>query len=384
MLISVCAAMVKVLRLNQFCGQEVFSSDSEPVAVACSDLWLFLATAKRIVEVRTLRDPKEARSSFQTIATVLQLAYNAKADCLVTVEKQTSRKGGVKTARVYFHWDVASPAQPARIRLAGTLKQGHVTTSRSRNQVEVVELRVTESATSVSCCPRTGNVAVAGKAVVHVFVLRGVGGAGNAFEFEPYADIRLGSSSSSCRKVALCHQFVASVSKDEITVIKLNLCQRDDSRAAQDQRLFRENSDGEELIICDFSSATARNHSLAPLSSSPTLALPQIDLAKQRKSSSQNETVSGPRRVFGPVDRIANYSITVDLVKNVVDDYVALYASEDSRESILERVKGREPIECTSTVILYEKYAAKDTGGSLHSLQFVPTYRVSKSNGNLY
>lgn len=119
--------MVKVLRVTQFCGQEVFSSDSEPVAVACAGHWLFLATAKRTVEVHSLNASttrsEDAHRRFNTISDVLQLAYNEKAECLVALEKMKTRRGHGKIARIYFNWLDGSLAQPARIRLAGSSRR---------------------------------------------------------------------------------------------------------------------------------------------------------------------------------------------------------------------------------------------------------------------
>ena len=46
--------MVRVFRFQQFGKQDVFSSEGEPVALACSEEWLFIATAKRVVEVLVL------------------------------------------------------------------------------------------------------------------------------------------------------------------------------------------------------------------------------------------------------------------------------------------------------------------------------------------
>ena len=123
--------MVKVLRLSQFCGQEVFSSDSEPVAVACAGQWLFLANAKRTVEVHSLAletrsedaGAKDAHCRFSTISDVVQLAYNEKAECVVALEKMKARKGTSRIARVYSNWLSGSLAQPARIRLAGSSKR---------------------------------------------------------------------------------------------------------------------------------------------------------------------------------------------------------------------------------------------------------------------
>ena len=116
--------MVKVLRLPQFCNQNVFSSDSEPVAIACAGEWLFLATAKRTVEVHSLTARSdEPYRRFNTISDVLQLVYSEQADCLVSLEKMKTRRWNGRIARIYFNWLYGSLAQPARIRLAGSSRR---------------------------------------------------------------------------------------------------------------------------------------------------------------------------------------------------------------------------------------------------------------------
>ncbi|XP_062501526.1 BLOC-2 complex member HPS3-like [Corticium candelabrum] len=83
--------------------------------------------------------------------------------------------------------------------------------------------------------------------------------------------------------------------------------------------------------------------------------------------------------IFGPVAKLLCVSITVELTKATVREYRKLFgansASEFERQSISTSADGKQ-VMASCVVLLYKKYI--HLGGSIHSLQFVPTFQALK------
>jgi hypothetical protein len=373
--------MVKVLRLTQFCGQEVFSSESEPVAVACAGQWLFLANAKRTVEVHCLSaesarsdnaSAKDAHCRFSTISDVVQLAYNEKAECVVALEKMKARKGVSRIARVYSNWRSGSLAQPARIRLAGgkrhmqVLQQEQMSQKRAGHeskQLEVVELPVVESTSCISCCSVTGNMVVGGNGVIRLFIL--CQSTSTWQEFEQFADIQVDLA---CTRVSICEDYIAAISKDEILVLKISVSGEGD-RAVEEHIIIDHKTsiieDDENLVVCDFTT------SLSSTSSFPS-QIEVIQLDSMKGQVGHVEKLQEPIEVLGPVSHVTCLPITVKMAKTTVKAYLELFGmnvgsrSGDKKRSVIG----------SSVIMLYKKFSEMELGGHMHSLQLVPTFQA--------
>ena len=238
-------------------------------------------------------------------------------------------------------------------------------------QLEVVELPVAESTTCVSCCPVTGNVAVGGNGVIRVFVL--VQNERNWVEFEQFSDIKLDLV---CVKVSICEDYVAAVSTDEVLVLKLNVAVGDEITQTDGccDTLSESNQikDDDNLFVCDF---TTNAGSINNLSSQLEL----IQLSSVAEQGPIVEKMQESMEIFGPVAKLLCVSITVELTKATVREYRKLFgansASEFERQSISTSADGKQ-VMASCVVLLYKKYI--HLGGSIHSLQFVPTFQALK------
>ena len=114
--------MVKVLpsKFTLF-EQNIFTPSGEPLAITCSDECLFIAEEGCLLEVYKL-DSLESIAQFRTISPVVQFVYNAKGDCIVTLERKQPNAHGF--ARVYFNWRGSSVDKPVRVSMMNAFMQG--------------------------------------------------------------------------------------------------------------------------------------------------------------------------------------------------------------------------------------------------------------------
>lgn len=218
------------------------SVPGEPVAIACSDECLFVAEEGCLLEVFSL-ETLQLLGKFRTVSPVRDIVYNAKGDCIVTLERKSAVSHGF--ARVYFKWRGASVDRPMRISMLNSFSQDM---RRPQDQVaaEIIELpgELNSPVTCLACCPESGRIAVGMDTTLRIFTLssspsgseggmsseeggrredtpfwEGVAGAGS-HSIEILMDIH---TNTPLRKLAIFSDYVAFISSHEVRVLKLSI-----------------------------------------------------------------------------------------------------------------------------------------------------------------
>lgn len=222
------------------------SVPTEPVAIACSDECLFIAEENCLLEVFSLVTLK-LLGQFRTVSPVLDLVYNAKGDCIVTLERKNPMSHGF--ARVYFKWRGASVDKPMRISLLSSFSQDMRHPHDHNNSAEIVELpgELNSPVTCLACCPESGRIAVGMDTVLCIFTLTAnyrsseEGGVSSEegsvtkpsdMSREEKSSIHVSHSieilmdihtNASLHKLAIYSDYVAYISTHEVRVLKLSL-----------------------------------------------------------------------------------------------------------------------------------------------------------------
>ena len=368
--------MVRVFRSQQFKGQAVFSSDGEPVALACSDEWLFIATARCQIEVHPLLAGLDADSGqgeidaadcssvayrFPTVSPVISLAHNSRMDCVASLEKHKQKRKNTTAARIYFNWKCGKPGQSARILLAGGPEgipvsagsQSLPSFSSSPARLSVVELPCPGLATCISCCPRTGSMAVGGENRVRVFVLglRGLS-SNRSYSVEHLLDVDVGCKVTS---VALCENYLAVMSSKDVRVMYIDvasaLAVTDIPPAMKQQAHARSEDAYTALHVWRSESACVDTDDV-------------LELNATKNEASCRDEAERAREVLGPVRTVWGRPVEV---------YVAaLFSGSGSGGDDTPGGKGGV------TTLLYRQFSATDVRDGLHSLQLIPVYDERK------
>lgn len=243
--------MVKVFpgNFSFFEKQHILTPESgEPLAITCSDECLFVAEEGCLLEVYDLVS-LQLIAKFRTVSPVVDLVYNAKADCIVTVENKSPDYHGF--ARVYFKWRGSSVDKPMRVSLLESLSLGFIQSAQDRIAAEIVELPA-ESNSSVNClacCQESGRIAVGMDSTIRVFSLcpeiredeaiaahgdslylagpgvtrektnESVKGKAISYSIEILLDIK---TSTPLSKISIFNNYIAFISPSEARVLKLS------------------------------------------------------------------------------------------------------------------------------------------------------------------
>lgn len=240
--------MVKVLpgNFSFFEKQDILTPDSgEPLAITCSDDCLFVAEEGCLLEVYDLVT-LQLVAKFRTVSPVVDFVYNAKGDCIVTVESKSPGSHGF--ARVYFKWRGSSVDKPMRVSLLESLSRGLMQSAHDRIAAEIVELPAdyNSSASCVACCQESGRIAVGMDSTIRVFSLcpeieeEGAGDESAAAASLTSAGIARQKSTEGkvvshsieilldintnipLRKISIFNDYVAFISPFEVRVLKLS------------------------------------------------------------------------------------------------------------------------------------------------------------------
>jgi len=207
--------MVKVIpELELVVNQEILTITEEPLAVCCSQDYLFISIQNCAIEVYELKTLKQV-NKFRTILPAISVLYNAKGDCLVTLEAKNV--SSPSTARVYFNWRLATIETPVRVRLATPAKE-HKLNGDYTPKAETVELNISyaKSVSCIGCCQETGLVALAAASTVSIYTLSETTEVGFT-SIEPFLDITF---SFPIEKLSIYVSYIACASKHEAFVVR--------------------------------------------------------------------------------------------------------------------------------------------------------------------
>ncbi|XP_006821618.1 BLOC-2 complex member HPS3-like [Saccoglossus kowalevskii] len=396
--------MVRVFSCHNFTSQQVFSTQSEPIALCCAGNIVFVSTDVCNIEIYTIGEKNcQLTHRFNTIALVQQLLYNEQGNYIATLELKTTRHQPVTFVRVYFNWQTCTTQQPTRARVAGQSVRWSETTA---NILEVVELPLKESSKHIASCNKTGNLIVAMGTTLNLFYHCSKTLGSSSFVYSDFEQALVINIGFNILEVAVCGDYIASISKSTIRVIKLvwskqhgperkrssyQVFQRDHSTGSVDtyegdnsfdsnppidedtetpnrsaavspwqQVVFNDLYVGEEYevppvddddyVLWDFSTTL---HSKMGDVISPACVLQEASLTDEKDE---------PVEITGPVETVAGQPITVEWTR---------------------KYKTRPLI--SSTTILYKccKFPGDATEQYLHSLKLLPTYQKSSRRDRL-
>ena len=205
----------------------------EPVAVTCSEECVFIAEEGCLLEIFSLAS-LQLLGQVRTVSPVKDLVYNAKGDCIVTLERKSAVSHGF--ARVYFKWRGATVDKPMRISL---LHSFSTDMRRPRDHVtaEIIELpgELNSPVTCLACCAESGRVAVGMDTTLRIFTLHEEKGSMSSEEDQPgeqrgddglthTIDILLDiHTNTPLHRLSIFSDYVAFISTSEVRVLKLSL-----------------------------------------------------------------------------------------------------------------------------------------------------------------
>lgn len=229
--------MVKVLpsTFTLFESQTILSVEAEPLCVHCSDRYVFFACEGCLIEAHDLSTNQKI-SRFRTIWPVSDLVYNAKADCIVTLERRTPISPAA--SRIYFMWQgIRQLEVPMRVKCLGSPRSAGSQRQDAGADVdaEILELPM-ENVTCLAVCELTGTIAVGSEKNIRLFTLfkdptasLSTGG----YRIVPFMDIR---TDMRLKKVYICGQYIACTSTHRVRVLKFVILGLEDHPWSEFQR----------------------------------------------------------------------------------------------------------------------------------------------------
>ncbi|XP_041418040.1 HPS3, biogenesis of lysosomal organelles complex 2 subunit 1 L homeolog isoform X1 [Xenopus laevis] len=164
--------MVRLYNCHPFGSQRIVPTKQAPDLFCCGRDSVFVISAGGCkVEVFTVcQNLCQPLCSFSTLGKVLHMAYNDVGDYLVTIEE----KNNVSSLRAYVNWRCSSSENPrVSVRMVGLkLKSPHI--GASKDQMEIIEMPLSEPPLCIACCPVQGDLLVGCKSKLIIFHLKNI------------------------------------------------------------------------------------------------------------------------------------------------------------------------------------------------------------------
>ncbi|KAM4041582.1 BLOC-2 complex member HPS3 isoform 2-T3 [Anomaloglossus baeobatrachus] len=162
--------MVQLYNCHPFGSQRIVPTRQAPELFSCGRDSVFVTSAGGCkVEVFSvgpeLCDPL---CSFNTLGRVVHMSYSDVGDYLVTIEE----KNNISSLRAYVNWR-CQPTGSSRVsvRMVG-LQEESLQSGIPKDQMEIIEIPLSETPLCVSCCPVRGDLLVGSKTKLVVFNLK--------------------------------------------------------------------------------------------------------------------------------------------------------------------------------------------------------------------
>ncbi|XP_053369467.1 Hermansky-Pudlak syndrome 3 protein isoform X1 [Clarias gariepinus] len=212
--------MVHVYNCHPFACQRIVPAEQEPGLVCCGGGALFVVSAGgcRIEAYHMQQQECPLICRFSTMGIVHSIVYSQIGDYLVTIEE----KNGATYLRAYTNWRYqAAEKMRVGVRLLGHLMRGSVLHGNPKEQMEIVEIPLSETPLCTACCPITGALLVACPKSLVLFGLtrQSLSDQLNALDFERLLILYV--SGWSPLQVGLCCGYVALQTELEVLVVKL-------------------------------------------------------------------------------------------------------------------------------------------------------------------
>ncbi|XP_043926553.1 Hermansky-Pudlak syndrome 3 protein [Protopterus annectens] len=208
--------MVQIYNCHPFVSQEIIPIKNEPDLICCGGDSLFVVSAGGCkIEVFDIRDegPKFL-CSFATIGKVLHITYSEVGDYLVTIEE----KNAVTSLRAYMNWKFhVMEMSPVGVRMVG-----HMTQITQKEQMEIVEMPVSEPPTCISCCPVEGDLLVGCRNSLVIFCLKQQSEHGELPRLDFECSLMLHLTNVTPLQVAFCAGYIGVITDLEAFILKLD------------------------------------------------------------------------------------------------------------------------------------------------------------------
>ena len=221
--------MVRVLLFHYFKTQQAFCNSLQPSTLTATKEYLFLATGAMKVYVYALEQPSfPLFCQFPTISKAVKLVCNEKARCVVTIERKIrqarSEEEKIQTfSRAYFNWFEANQEEAVRTYVAGYSLWRRQEAKANSSSFLALEIPA-PSVSAISCCPTTGNIAVASENKVSLYRWRSSPSDNQSTSYaccsdvEHFVDIFPGLQ---VKELVLSDSYVAFRSNLDVQVLKL-------------------------------------------------------------------------------------------------------------------------------------------------------------------
>ncbi|XP_060690520.1 Hermansky-Pudlak syndrome 3 protein isoform X1 [Hemiscyllium ocellatum] len=228
--------MVRVYNCHPFAAQLIVPVQHEPETLCCGRDTLFVVSAGCKIEAFNVTDSGcQPICTFNALGKVRKITFSEIGRYLVAIEEKSS----VLSLRVYFNWKECQSQGKSRvgIRMVGHMLQAPFE-GVPKDQMEIVEVPLSEPPVSVSCCPIKGDLVVGCHNKVVFFRLQEVTLAGQStvFDFERFLVVHVGFK---LLEVAFCNGCLAMIGDLEVMVLKLERT-RQVANAVQQQVVQKE------------------------------------------------------------------------------------------------------------------------------------------------
>uniref|UniRef100_A0A4W4HL91 HPS3 biogenesis of lysosomal organelles complex 2 subunit 1 n=1 Tax=Electrophorus electricus TaxID=8005 RepID=A0A4W4HL91_ELEEL len=212
--------MVHVYNCHPFASQHIVPTDQEPGLVCCGGDALFVVSAAgcKVEAYRMQGEDCPLICRFSTMGTVHRILYSQIGDYLVTIEE----KNGSTYLRAYTNWRYqASERTRVGVRLLGHFLRVPSLCGAPKEQMEIIEMPLSEPPQCMACCALTGDLLVGCTRSLVVFGLKRqeLGERLVVLDFEMLVVLHIHNWSPS--DVALCAGYVALQTELEVLVVKL-------------------------------------------------------------------------------------------------------------------------------------------------------------------
>ncbi|XP_067851103.1 Hermansky-Pudlak syndrome 3 protein [Heptranchias perlo] len=222
--------MVRVYNCHPFASQLIVPVQNEPDTFCCGRDTLFVISADCKIEAFNVTERGcEPIGTFTTLGKVQKITYSEIGDYLATIEV----KSKVLSLRAYLNWRRCQAQGKSRV---GIRMVGHVLEASfkgaPKDQMEIVEMPLSDPPVSVSCCPLKGDLMVGCQNKVVLFRLKEemLDGECPVLDFERFLIVHV---SLNLLEVAFCDGCVAMITDLEVLVLKLEHAHQVESKGRQ-------------------------------------------------------------------------------------------------------------------------------------------------------
>ncbi|KAM5163044.1 BLOC-2 complex member HPS3 isoform 1-T4 [Mantella aurantiaca] len=211
--------MVQLYNCHPFGSQRIVPTKQAPEMFCCGRDSVFVTCAGGCkVEVFTVcQELCQPLCSFNTLGKVLHMHYSEVGDYLVTIEE----KNNISTLRTYVNWRCQSTGSSrVSVRMVG-LQLDTFSTAMSKDQMEIIEMPLSEDPLCLSCCPVRGDLLVGCKNKLVIFSMKYISINGiQVLDFD--RSLVLQVSGIVPAEVYFCASYVGIISELEVLVFRLS------------------------------------------------------------------------------------------------------------------------------------------------------------------